>query len=750
MLLRFASLIFCLGLWLAASVHAQETGPLFEQSPFDVITLTEEGKNAVINVFPLEFKDRVIPVDPDPKSEIVVRLLIKPELQFRLQWKHIKKIQLFEELLLAEVEQRVLQQRYEEAFSYYQLLLSKYRKYPGVAASYENYLQKVIELALAQKQYDQALARVFVWHEFNAASAKAAELGAAVLEEYLGTLGATPTAEQTAQSARWLTELFKRFPQVKSQVLSGLRQQQQQQAKTLLDSARTAAQANRADEAEKLLQQVEILWPEIPGLDEVRQLISREAPKLAIGLLHGLAPTWQPQAGAIEWRALRDMRLMSRAPVELVGWSKGLPAYKTQWLGQIEPVESRQLFLPFTANVSTQLLKQRQAMQGLESLHQLWPSPLAFAARGDKAGILLPADLNPAAIEGFCSLARVPPTPPGRVALAAPLQPMVSASGLWTANPASVFAAAAGKEQAKPVQLELVPIADFETARKKLEDGSLAVMDRVAPWHVPALRNNRELTIEPYAVPAIHLLVFNPNSSALQTNSARTALFAAIDRPALQAQLSRGANVPGITVPRTIWPELPDPGRKATTLTYPALGAADVDLAKLLWQAALFGNDLNPAGTKLRMLVPADETAIDVAKALRVQLAAAGITLELAAEKNPYLPTIENAREADLLYYVWHPRDPLVAYQMLLQQPEFRGLLNTAATTAWETVTKAKDSDALLAGISQLEEALLADRRLLPLLHVTEYLAHRKTIERVGPRPVDLFQNLEQWRVVPR
>jgi ABC-type transport system substrate-binding protein len=314
-----------------------------------------------------------------------------------------------------------------------------------------------------------------------------------------------------------------------------------------------------------------------------------------------------------------------------------------------------------------------------------------------------------------------------------------------------VFAAAGqAKEPAKAVQLELQPIADFETARKKLEDGSLAVMDRVAPWHVPALRSNRELAIEPYAVPAIHLLVFNPNSSALQTNSARTALFAAIDRPALQAQLSRGANVPGITVPRTIWPELPDPGRKATSLTYPALGAADLDLAKLLWQAALLGNDLNPAATKVRMLVPSDETAIDVAKALRVQLAAAGITLELAAEKNPYLPTIDNAREADLLYLIWHPRDPLVAYQMLLQQPEFRGLLNTAATSAWETINKAKDNASLLAGLSQLEEALLADRRLLPMLHVTEYLAHRKNIERVGPRPLDLFQNLDQWRVVPR
>ena len=646
------------------------------------------------------------------------------------------------------MNQRVSQQRYEDAFPYYQLLLSKYRKYPGVDASYENYLQKVIELALAQKQYDQALARVFVWHEFNATSVKAAELGAAVLEEYLGTLDNPPTAEQTAQSARWLTELFKRFPQVKSQVLTALRQKQQQQAKTLLDAARAAAQANRADEAEKLLQQVAILWPEIPGLDEVRQLISREAPKLAVGLLHGLAPSWQPQAGALEWRAERDMRLFSRAPVELVGWSNGMPAYKALWLGALEPLKQDQVFLPFGANISAELVKQRQVMQGLQSVHQLWPQPLGFMAQGDKAGIVVPRDVILASVEGYCSLARVPPAPPGRITWPAPLQPMLSAGPLWTANPAAIYSAA--KAPAKPVQLELQPIADFETARKRLEDGSLAVMDRIAPWHVPALRSNRELAVEPYAVPAIHLLILNPHSTALQTNLARTAIFAAIDRTALQTQLTRGANVPGISVPRTIWPELPEQVRKATTLTYPALGAADVDLAKLLWQAALAGSGQEPKTTKLRMLVPADETAIDVAKALRVQLAAAGITLDLAADKHPYLPAGDAAREADLLYLVWHPRDPVVAYQMLLEQPEFRGLLNAAGKAAWAKLAAAAKTEELLAAIAELEEALLADRRLLPMLHVTEYLAHRKNIERIGPRPVDLFQNLDQWRVVPR
>ena len=225
--------------------------------------------------------------------------------------------------------------------------------------------------------------------------------------------------------------------------------------------------------------------------------------------------------------------------------AKDIPAYKARGSARSKRSNRGNFSCRSWPMSRPTLLKQRQTMQGLESLHQLWPQPLAFAARGDKAGILLPADLNPAAVEGFCSLARVPPTPPGRVAWAASLQPMVHADSLWTANPTSVFAMAAGKEPAKPVQLELLPITDFETVRKKLEDGSLAVMDRIAPWHVPALRNNRELTIEPYAVPAIHLLLFNPNSTALQTNSARTALFAAIDRPALQAAAFARGQCPG-------------------------------------------------------------------------------------------------------------------------------------------------------------------------------------------------------------
>ncbi len=86
---------------------AAEQSLLYEQTPFDTITLDEENKNAVIQVFALELKDvpgRQQPQNPNPESEIIVRLLTNPDQQYRLKWKHIEKIRFFEQELLAEAQ----------------------------------------------------------------------------------------------------------------------------------------------------------------------------------------------------------------------------------------------------------------------------------------------------------------------------------------------------------------------------------------------------------------------------------------------------------------------------------------------------------------------------------------------------------------------------------------------------------------------------------------------------------------------
>src|SRR5918993_180773 len=48
--------------------------PLFEQEPFDVITLDEENENAKLKVAYLQLPNRRLPINPPPDSKLVVRL----------------------------------------------------------------------------------------------------------------------------------------------------------------------------------------------------------------------------------------------------------------------------------------------------------------------------------------------------------------------------------------------------------------------------------------------------------------------------------------------------------------------------------------------------------------------------------------------------------------------------------------------------------------------------------------------------
>ena len=55
---------------------------------------------------------------------------------YKLEWRHVKKVRLYEQLLLDEVERKLLAQSYDEAFAYYKILLQRTPHLPGLKESY--------------------------------------------------------------------------------------------------------------------------------------------------------------------------------------------------------------------------------------------------------------------------------------------------------------------------------------------------------------------------------------------------------------------------------------------------------------------------------------------------------------------------------------------------------------------------------------------------------------------------------------
>ncbi|MGC4004374.1 MAG: ABC transporter substrate-binding protein [Pirellulales bacterium] len=534
---------------MSLRVIAQEATPLFEQPAYDVITLNEENKSAVIQVFPLDFADRKVPANPDLESDLIVKLLIKPEQQYKLKWKHIGSIRLFETAILAEVDALLRQQRYEEAFPYFRYLLAKHRNFPGVAETYETYLKRIVELAVAQKQHDQALARVFVWHEFNPQNAEASNYAVKVLEHYLSIQASPPTAEQTVQTAGWLIELEKRIPSATSPTLTARKEQFTKQAENLVKLAEQQIRDGRYDDAETTLARADLLRPDAAGAAAARASLRTGAQRITIDVSHGLAPRWSAANGAVDWRALRDARFLAYSPVEITGWADGLPTYESPGIGDPKSEAGVMLF-PWTPPIAAKLKPLANAWRAEFEQGAPWPATLRVTGGNITDGLRIDASTGAIAVDGWLAAAHLPPTP-NRKPTTGGATTWVENDGWYKANPAA-FAPPKNAD----LRIRVVPSQDFETARKRLLADETQVLDRIAPWQVQALIADRDVEVESYAIPAVHLLILNPQSPAFLERTGRAAVIAAVQRDAFLEQFSRGAKIPGAEIPTGVWPGL--------------------------------------------------------------------------------------------------------------------------------------------------------------------------------------------------
>src|SRR3990170_2265436 len=81
--------------------------PLFEQEPYDLITLDKQNDSAVLKVMLLDLPGRRVP-DPFPKGgKLEVRLLERRESTYEAPWHAIAGIELFNDLVLKKARELV-------------------------------------------------------------------------------------------------------------------------------------------------------------------------------------------------------------------------------------------------------------------------------------------------------------------------------------------------------------------------------------------------------------------------------------------------------------------------------------------------------------------------------------------------------------------------------------------------------------------------------------------------------------------
>jgi tetratricopeptide (TPR) repeat protein len=256
------------GAWLLAFSGARAEEPLFEQEPYDQITLDEANGNAVLQIEPLDLPGRRVPQNPRPSEKLAIRLLDKPGTVYEVQWYSIAKLELFEQLVLTKAGALVKAGRLDEAYDYFKFLKDKDPKLPGLDAAIEDYLFEEAKSLHRDGQYEAALAVLRELYRRNPQRPEV-EKALGVTTEVL--VGKHVAAEHYQAARELIRNLAAWYPQ--HAVVEKWQGQFKAQAGAFLNEARQALEAGQLHEAHRAGRRLVQVWPDLPDAREVVETI---------------------------------------------------------------------------------------------------------------------------------------------------------------------------------------------------------------------------------------------------------------------------------------------------------------------------------------------------------------------------------------------------------------------------------------------------------------------------------------------
>lgn len=746
------------------STDADAGVPLFEREPYDEIVLDDEAKT-VVQVMPLDLPDRRVPDKDSLKKtdKLVAKKLDDPTEEYEILWKDIAEVRLFEQMVLQQAVDLVRAgkddpRKFDEAFAYFDFLKHNYPKTKDLDAALEEYLYEDAGHWHKLKKYENALALLEELYRLNPQNAKLeGALGATVqkiAEELVSRDDDYPGARQL------LANLKKKFP--KHPAIAQLEGQWADQARELLASARSQAEAGKLRDAWRASLRVLYVYPKLAEVQPfMRDLYSRY-PRVVVGVTLPAGPS--PGDRLFDWAARRNGRLLNRRLMEYKSPGADGGVYACPF-GAVELTDiGRRLVFRLRQGVRWSGGDQ---LTGFDVARRLWS--LADRGRSDSdadwselfGGVEVfdvfnvSVDLHWPHVQPL-ALLETPLASAAERELAGAVGPY---SHLETNGDDASFTANDRYFDAQPGEPQEIierRFAEPSAAVHALRHGQIQVLDRLSPWEVETVRALPEVTVEQYVLPSVHCLLPNRRHAFTGHRSFRRALVYGIDRERiLKEQLLRGADRQGcqlVSGPFPIGSGFDDPLRYAYNTEVAvrpwnrrlSLALAGIALHEAAEAAKKKGSAAVAAIPPQVLAYPAHETARIACKAIQRHLKAVQIPIELRElEPGQAFPTDD---KYDLVYAELTVQEPLVDAARLLGPDGIAGGATPYMVLALRQLSTAAAWSAARKKLQQIHQLTDDDTAVIPLWQLTEFFAYHRSLEGIGARPVTLYQNVEQWR----
>ncbi len=746
--------------WMTTSAPFAQEVPIYQQEPFDVLTLNNASGGAQLKIVPLDLPGRSVPQSPDPASGLRIRLLSRPEEEYEVLWRDIEKLELFEHLVLAKAESLAADGKFAEAFDHYEHLWRQYGESAGFVASYHQFLVNNAFASFRAGRWEDALVELAEVRRREpnrpGLAAALARVNDKLVETYVeerNYAAARHILRRAAEKADELPlgDLYERW----AGRLAAL-------ARTKMAEAQSHRAAGRLREANLATRQMLDIWPELEGARQLADDVQREYPFVLVGVTQ---PALNHDPRSIDnWSARRAGRLRHRMLMEFVHVGAEGGQYACP-VGALVPSEDgRQLTLRLLS------LDRRQTAGGYTGyelsrllLAMADPTDPSYVFGWDRllAGVNV-SDVNTVEVDLERPHLRIEAllrsTLSDRRSATAqadtgPLNPYRVASQVAEESRFVVNAEYLRASQSQPREIVEMVFADPGQATKALERGQIDLVDRVFPADVPRLRN-LDLIVEPYAVPTLHMLVPNFKRPYLADRQFRRALVYGIDRETiLEREILGGVSMAGC---RVISGPLPPGASQVDPLGYgydmeiaprpydPRLAyvLAQVAVRNAAEQAKKIGGS-PPAEPSLILVHPADEVARTACHQIAEQLSAIGIACQ-QRELAPGRSSPPND-QWDLLYVEAWMAEPLSDVERLLDVDGLTRGGSPYLDRALQLLDQADNWNLARRRLLELHRVAHDEVVVVPLWQLVDHLAYRRTLSGIGSQPATLYQDVEGW-----
>ena len=770
-------------LWLSCFALVRAEQPLYEQEPYDQITLDAANNNEVVKIKPLDLPNRMPQPKGRPTDKLVVRRLDKPDKEYTVLWRNIAKLELFEELILKKANALSADGRFDLAYDYFVYLEANKSNLPGLDKAIDAYLFDEAKACHNNGQDDGALALLRELHDRNPRRPGLDKTMGGVTDKLVDSY----VKEQNYPAARILLRNlaadYSEHP-----VVTQWRDRLSQQAAPMLVEANKAADSGQWSKAADLTRQVAAIWPDLPGARELALIIHRKYPRVVVGvgtLSADVAPNRLD-----DWTVRRTSRLLFRTLTEFVGASTEGGKYDCP-VGEVSTADQgRRLAIQLkpgigwaqgnatltNSDVARRLLAMADPNNSAYRID--WADLMTAVSTRDVYNLdveLRRPHVRPEAMLQIVLTPRGASAKPGEPPpINGPfvVQSRSPRETVFAANP-QYFAAEAG--QPKEVVERRYP--STAKAVEALKRGEIHMLDRLNPWTLTALRADSHLIVQPYALPLVHCLIPNIRRPLMADRTFRRALAYGIYRQGILQQMLGGVDVPGCVVTSSPFPlgidpsdpmgyasdESIDPRPYEPRLTIALANVtlknyldakkkadtpkADTPKADTEKADAKKGDPKKPAKEKLPPLIlayPPDEIAAAACASIQKQLKLVDIAVELRVLDGPMPSRVPD--DVDLLYAELPMWEPLVDARRVLGEDGISGGCSPYMTLALRQLDEAVDWKQVRDCLHTVHRISYDDAAILPLWQLVEFFACHDSIRGVAAKPVSLYQNVEQWR----